>query len=271
MNFSNQLAAIDNMTSKLERSFSTRKDARKVSHSRSTAYLYPMKQKKIFISGASRGIGLAIARKFYSEGYLTLICSRNPENLSQAKAEMPHLVTFTCDISKKEEVKSLADQIVSEYGALDVLVNNGGVFLPGEIHKEDESVFEMLMATNLNSAYYFTRGLLPPMIEKQQGTIVNMCSVASLKAYPGGGSYCTSKFALLGFSKSLREEMKPNGIGVVSVMPGAVFTDSWAGANIPEERMIPAEDIATLVYTACSLSDRTVLEDIVVRPSLGDL
>lgn len=230
-----------------------------------------MKQKTIFISGASRGIGLAIARKFYSEGFLTIICSRNSKNLEAAKKEMPGLVTFVCDISKKAAVKKLAGKIAAKYGALDVLVNNGGIFLSGELMKENEQVFEKSMATNVDSAYYFSRGLVPQMMKKKRGTIFNMCSVASLKAYPNGGSYSISKFALLGFSKMMREEMKPYNIRVVSVMPGAVFTDSWAGSGIPGARMIPTEDIASLVWNAYSLNERTVVEDIVVRPALGDI
>lgn len=236
-----------------------------------SAYLCKMKQKKVFISGASRGIGLAVARRFYAEGFLTIICSRNAENLKKAKAEMPGLVTYVCDISKKSAVKRLTARINEEWGPMDVIVNNGGQFLPGEIHKEDESVFETLMATNVASAYYMTRGLLPSMIKKKRGTVFNMCSVASLKAYPGGGSYCISKFALLGFSRMLREEMKPFNIRVISVLPGATFTDSWAGAGIGQERMIPPEDIAQLIWNAWTLSDRTVVEEILVRPALGDI
>jgi len=98
-----------------------------------------------------------------------------------------------------------------------------------------------------------------------------MCSIASITAYAHGGSYSVSKFGMLGFSKSLREELKPHGIRVISVLPGATFTRSWEGADVPEERMMPAEDIAELVWTACSLGPRTVVEEIVVRPHLGDL
>ncbi len=228
-------------------------------------------EKNILITGGSKGIGLAIAKRFYQEGFQVIICARGEEGLQKAKEEMHNLDTYACDISVKEEVKALGKAINTKYGALEVLVNNGGVFLPGEVHTEKDEVYEQLMATNMSSAYYLTKEVLPLMMEKKQGTIFNMGSVASLQAYPNGGSYSISKFALLGFSKALREEMKPHGVRVVSVLPGAVLTPSWEGVDLPESRFIPAEDIAELIWSTYSMSIRTVVEEIVVRPALGDL
>ncbi|HHG83564.1 MAG TPA: SDR family oxidoreductase [Bacteroidetes bacterium] len=226
---------------------------------------------QIFISGASKGIGLATAEKFYQEGWKVIICARGQAALDAAQAKMPKLITYTCDLADKNAVKELAAKIQLEHGTLDILFNNGGTFLPGQLHSEEDEVFENLMATNLFSAYYMTKGLLPNMIALGKGTVVNMCSIASINAYAQGGAYSVSKFGLYGFSKSLREEMKPKGIRVISILPGATFTASWEGMDLPEARFIPAEDIAELVWTACKLSDRTVVEDIVVRPQLGDI
>ncbi|MFK7972218.1 MAG: SDR family oxidoreductase [Bacteroidia bacterium] len=225
----------------------------------------------IFISGGSKGIGLAIAKRYHANGWQVGIAARGEAALAQAKADMPGIETFTCDMSKKEAVKSLAQEVQSRMGRLDVLVNNAGVFMQGNLHDEADEAFENMMALNLNSAYYLTKALLPDMIAQKQGAIVNVCSVASIKAYPGGGSYGVSKYALLGFSKNLREEMKPHNIRVISLMPGAVFTASWEGVDVEEDRLMPADDIASLVWTATDLSNRTVIEDIVVRPQLGDL
>ena len=98
-----------------------------------------------------------------------------------------------------------------------------------------------------------------------------MCSIASLNAYPNGGSYSISKFALLGFSKNLREELKTQGIKVTSIMPGGTWSDSWAGFEAPEERLMQARDIAEVVVSALRMSASAVVEDIVLRPQLGDL
>lgn len=227
--------------------------------------------KQILITGASRGIGLAIAKRFHREGWKVIVCARRQAHLDAAAAEMPGLVTYSCDLSVKEEVKAFAARILADHGRLDILVNNGGVFLPGQLHTEDDEVMERLISTNLFSAYYLSKALLPPMIEAGHGTVVNMCSIASITAYSAGGSYSTSKFALLGFSKSLREEMKPKGIRVISILPGATLTDSWAGVALPEERFVPAEDVAEVVWSSCSLSLRTVVEEVVIRPVLGDI
>lgn len=226
---------------------------------------------KIFISGASRGIGLAIAKRFYKEGWEVAICARGEKGLKAAKKQMPGIFTYICDLSEKQSVMDLVRTLKKAHGAFDVLVNNGGRFIPGQMHTEEDSVFEELIATNLFSAYYLTKGLLPDMIAAQKGSVVNMCSIASITAYEHGGTYSVSKHAMYGFSKSLREEMKPKGIRVIAILPGAVYTSSWDGMDVPEERMIPAEDIAELTWTAIAMSERTVVEDIVVRPHLGDL
>ena len=145
------------------------------------------------------------------------------------------------------------------------------IFIPGKILEEDEGVLEQTIHTNLYSAYYLTRKLAPKMIAQKNGFIFNMCSVASLKAYENGGSYSISKFALLGFSKTLREELKQYKIKVTSILPGATLTDSWNGTELPESRFSKSEDIAALVYTITQLSAFSVVEDIVIRPQLGDI
>jgi short-subunit dehydrogenase len=109
------------------------------------------------------------------------------------------------------------------------------------------------------------------MMAQKHGHIFNICSIASLQAYANGGSYSISKFALAGFSKNLREEMKPYGVKVTAVYPGAAFTDSWSGSGVDPLRIMEAGDIAEIVYAASQLSPRATVEDIVLRPQLGDL
>jgi short-subunit dehydrogenase len=128
-----------------------------------------------------------------------------------------------------------------------------------------------MMNANMYSAYYMTRSLVPKMKANKSGHIFNMCSIASFKAYANGGSYAISKFAMLGFSKCLREELKADGIRVTAVMPGATKTASWDGVDLPESRFMPVEDVADSIYSAWSLSTRSVVEEIVIRPQLGDL
>lgn len=231
----------------------------------------------IVVTGAGRGIGKAIATVFAEHGWNVAICSLHEAKISQTKKELLSIYpegkfyAEAIDMERKNEVLRFAENIKLHFEEIDVLINNAGIFLPGSIYEEKEGIFEQTMAVNLNSAYYLTRALLPRMIERKQGHIFNICSTASLRAYPNGGSYSISKFALLGFSKNLREEMKPYGVKVTAVCPGPTLTDSWKGFDGPENRMMKPEDVAEIIWTSCNLAPQTVMEDIIMRPLLGDI
>jgi len=232
---------------------------------------------KVVITGASKGIGKAIALKFANDGHDLAICSRNLTDLTGLKEQIhsihPDLDVYVSvtDVSKKEEVLDFSNAVVKHFGSIDVLINNAGVFLPGKISEEQDGTLEKLIDTNLYSAYHLTRALLPVIKKSEKPHIFNLCSVASFMAYPNGGSYSISKFALLGFSKVLREELKSSGIKVTAVMPGATWSDSWSGAELPYERLMEAEDIAESILSIYKLGPSAVVEEIILRPQLGDL
>ena len=136
---------------------------------------------------------------------------------------------------------------------------------------EPDGFMENILNLNFYSAYHLTRALLPSMIKKGKGHIFNMCSVASLKAYEGGGSYSVSKFAMYGFSQNLRLELMPHGIKVTSVFPGAVLTDSWGDLDNSNGRIMVVDDIVEMMYAATKLSPQAVVEEILIRPQLGDM
>ncbi|MGN6112085.1 MAG: SDR family oxidoreductase [Luteimonas sp.] len=229
------------------------------------------KRPSVVVTGASRGIGLAIAKRFHADGAHVTICARGQAALEDAIDAMPGLRAHACDMARRDDVERFADTVLAETGTPDVLVNNAGAFLPGGIGSEAEGTFDAMIAINVASAYHLTRALLPGMIARGSGTIVNVCSTASITPYPNGGSYGIAKHALHGFSRTLREELKHHGIRVVALLPGATLTDSWAGAGLPDARFMPAEDVAEAAYMAWRLSPRTVVEDILLRPMLGDI
>lgn len=187
----------------------------------------------VIITGASKGIGRAIAEIFAANGHHLFLCSRNEVALYKAVEELvtkypnSRVKAKAYDLSKKEEVESFAQWILNNEVSIDVLINNAGNFEPGSVHNEPEGALENMLAINLASAYYLTRKLIAKMMQQKSGHIFNLCSIASLHAYKNGGAYSISKFAMNGFSKNLREEMKPYLIKVTSVFPGAVLTDSW--------------------------------------------
>lgn len=232
---------------------------------------------KAVITGATKGIGLAIAHKFAKNKVDLILNARNKEDLAQLKAnfekEYPEIMvhTYAADMSNKEESIALGTFTIEQFSNVDILVNNAGVFLPGETHKEESGTLEKMIETNLYSAYYLSQSLIPTMLSKASGHIFNMCSIASKIAYPNGGSYSISKFALLGFSKVLREELKDKGIKVTAILPGATWSNSWAGVELPESRLMQANDIAEAVWSATQMSPSAVVEEITIRPQLGDL
>lgn len=233
----------------------------------------------IVITGASRGIGKAIAEEFASDkqGHSIFICSRNKEQIEltgkelQGRFPRTNIYTHAVDLSVKDEVTEYCKKILNITNAIDIIINNAGVFLPGNVYNEPDGSLETQLKTNLFSAYYLTRALLPAMMEKKAGHIFNICSIAALKAYSNGGSYSISKFAMHGFSQNLREEMKSYGIKVTAVHPGAVLTESWSGFDNSAKRIMEATDIAKMIYAAAHLSFPACVEEIVIRPQLGDL
>ena len=231
----------------------------------------------IVITGASKGFGKAIAEKFAANGYDLFLCSRNENDLADTAGSIsqkfPGITVHyrSCDVSKKNELKDFADWILDKSKAVDVLINNAGRFVPGHVHEEEDGVIEFLMETNLYSAYYLSKYLLPGMMERKSGHIFNMCSIASLKAYKHGGSYSITKYALAGLSVNLRDEMKKYGVKVTAVFPGAAYTASWDASGVDPERIMTANDIAEMIYTAANLSPQACVEEIVIRPQLGDL
>lgn len=233
--------------------------------------------KLIVVTGGTKGIGRAILEKFAAEGFDIITCSRTKADLNTLvddfKKNYPksQCYDFVADMSQKSKVKEFLEFVSGLNRTIDVLVNNAGYFTPGEICTEPDGALEDMVNANLYSAYYTTRGIVPGMKENKQGHIFNICSVASFMAYPNGGSYAIAKHAMLGFSKCLREELKSKGIRVTSVMPGATKTASWENTDLPDERFMPVEDIAETVYSAYSLSKRSVVEEIVIRPQLGDI
>lgn len=231
----------------------------------------------VLITGATKGIGKAIAIQYAQHGHTLLLCSRNSSNLLAAQLELtalhPSTVvhTYTADVSSTQACNELATWCLATVPYIHVLVNNAGVYLPGSIHSEPAGQLELMMATNLYSAYTITRAILPSMIARQQGHIINIASIASTQAYPNGGSYSISKYALLGLSNNLREELKPHHIKVTAVLPGAVYTHSWSGSGVDPERIMHANDVAIMVYASTQLSTQAVVENMVLRPQLGDL
>lgn len=228
------------------------------------------------VTGASKGIGFSVAKRLAEAGFSLFIVGRDNDRLVDAKSQLllagaPEVYTFAGDLSQSDVAKRCVSVIADTWESITVLVNNAGVFLPGTMMEEEDGQFETLMTTNMNSAYHITKGLWTLLKKSPRAHVFNMCSIASITAYAAGGSYSVSKFALLGFSKSLRLEGMPHDIRVTAILPGATLTESWAGVDLPTTRFIQPEDVANALYSAFLMNENTVMEEVLLRPILGDI
>ena len=232
-------------------------------------------RKLVVISGGSRGIGLALAHRFAREGYELALSGRNPESLQRAELELAKygvpLYPFAGDMGDPEVVIAWTDALQRLEEELSVVILNAGKFQVGGFLEETWTDFRSLMALNLESAYLLAKALVPTFIKKRSGHIFVMGSIAGIMAHPQSAGYTISKFALQGLTKVLRETLKPHGVRVTGVLPGGTYTQSWDNVPVSPERLMPVEDIAELVWSAFQVSRRSVVEEIIVRPQLGDV
>ena len=253
----------------------------------------------VLVTGASHGIGRAVAAAF--AGATPPAAPSNPHEAGDAGAGESKknaatrlaLVSrdenllretrricrdrgaeaeyFLCDVTDEQTVASVAGLVRERWGVPDVVVNNAGVFAPGSVRSMTVETFRNQIEANLTSAFIVTHAFLNEMIERGSGHLFYMCSVASLQAYPRGVAYGAAKHGLLGLARAVREETKESGIRVTAVMPGATYTRSWQSSDLPEERFMRPEDVGRTVLDAYLLSRRSVVEEILLRPQLGDI
>lgn len=211
------------------------------------------------------------------QGFSVAICARNQKELDElyrvwtASYPAQQIICHRADMGSVDDILGFVGAVLTAFPGVDILVNNAGIFLPGNLVDEPEGRLEQMINVNVYGAYRLTRQLLPGMKFRRGGHIFNVCSVASLQAYPGGGAYSVTKYALLGFSDNLRMELIPDQIRVTAICPGATYTASWAESDIAPSRMMEARDVAMTIWNAYSLSDNANIDRIVMRPTTGDL
>ena len=232
----------------------------------------------ILITGASQGIGAAIAITFAKEvpGCRLALVARSQKNLTAValrcmKRGAGAAEIFPCDVSDATAVETMAAAVAKRFGVVNVLINNAGVFRAAPLFETSVEDFDEIMATNLRSVFLVSRAFVPAMAQRGRGDVFNMSSIAGLNAYPNGAAYCAAKFGVTGLTKVMRMELKDKGVRVIAVHPGATFSPSWKGSGVAEERMMPAEDVARALVDVYRTSRRTVIEEIVLRPQLGDI
>lgn len=222
------------------------------------------------ITGATKGIGKAIALKLANEGFNLSVCARTENDLAELKKELEptgvKVLAIVADCSKKEEVLAFFENTRSTFETIDVLVNNVGVFLTGNLLDEDDESFELQQQLNLNATYYFAKYFGRIMRNQRSGHIFNICSIASVQLIENAGAYTVTKTAMLSLNNVLRKELSSHNVKVTAILPGSTLTASWIGTQINPERFVQPDDIANSLYSILNLSNGVNVDEIVMTP-----
>ena len=231
-----------------------------------------------WVVGGSRGIGFTCAEALARDGYRIAISGRDERALKEATirivAKGAEAISIVCDITNEEQVKAAYKTIVDRFGqSPDVLINSAGVSPWSTFSETTIEEFDRTIATNTRGMFLTSREVLRDMYDRSTGTIVQILSVASIKAYKNGAAYVASKFAALGFTNSLREEARAHGVRVIAVFPGATETEIWDEDSRAKnhDRMMQPEDIAEAIVFALKSPHRALVEEIILRPIQGDI
>ena len=228
------------------------------------------------ITGATRGIGLAIARALAVEGCELVLTARDAKTLKRVSRELARrkirVVAQPCDVRDPHSVDALFRTVRREFRRLDLLINNAGIAhanLP--MDRLPYPVWRDVLATNVDGTFLVTQAALAIM--KRGATIVNNLSISAHRVFAGSGAYTASKHAALGLTNTLREELRPRGIRVIGLLPGATDTDIWntLWPQAPRRKMMPAESVAQAVIDAILLPVNVTIENLEIVPSSGSL
>lgn len=224
------------------------------------------------ITGASRGIGREVALGLSKQGYKLGLIARNKAQLEElaqlCDQKNGRCLFFAHDITDEQALNSSVSEVIDKWGRVDVLFNNAGIFKSGSI-TENSTDFDEVFKVNVKGAYLTLQAVVPQMLKQKSGHILNLASIAGKFGYSGVGIYCSSKFALVGLSESLFNELVPQGIKVTAICPHYVNTQMAknAGSSYSEAEMIQTSDIMQTVNWLLSLSPSACVSEVVIRCS----
>jgi 3-oxoacyl-[acyl-carrier protein] reductase len=225
-----------------------------------------LKGKKALITGAGKGIGKALAIALAKEGVHVVLVSRTLKDLENVakiiKVHGVEVVIATADVSSNDSVNKAVKVILDKFGTIDILINNAGIGKFGKFMELDVKAWEQVIQINLIGAYYVTRAVLPQMIERQTGDIINISSTAGLKGHAMTSAYSASKFGLIGMSESLMQEVRKHNIRVNTFIPSTVATDMALDLNITDgnpETVMQVEDVADLLISQLKMNRRVMV------------
>ena len=231
----------------------------------------PLAGMTALVTGASRGIGLAIARRLAKLGARLSLCARDAARLEAANAELRadgfEALTMVADVTHANEIQNLVDRTHRELGPIEILINNAGIGRFGPAHQMTEADWDALLDTNLKSVFLVTRAVVPGMIERKRGQIVNISSLAGKNAFAGGGIYCASKWGMMGLTACMAEDLRAHGIRVSAICPGSVATDFSPHTGRDTSKLLQPDDVAHAVATLVTQAPQSFISEIDLRPA----
>jgi NAD(P)-dependent dehydrogenase (short-subunit alcohol dehydrogenase family) len=230
----------------------------------------PLSSAVALVTGGNRGIGRAIALRLASMGAAVALCGRNSAALQSVAAELQQrtvrVFSLVADITRSADVASLVDKTQAALGPISILVNNAGIGMFGPVHEKSEADFDKTLDTNLKGVFLVSRAVVPHMIRRGGGDIVNISSLAGKNVFAGGGLYCASKWALQGLSGCMAEELREHGIRVSVVCPGSVFTEFAGRGPKDPTKVLMANDVAHAVAMIVTQGPQSFLSEVHLRP-----
>lgn len=225
------------------------------------------------VTGASSGIGRAVARRLATAGVKVALAGRSQERLKLAQASLPgegHLIS-PCDVRNDKEVAATVSVCEAAWGHIDILVNSAGLYKIGPLTELTTEVWDDMWQTNVSGSVFATRAALPKMLERGRGTIVFLSSVAAHRGFADNTAYSATKYAVTGFARSLTTEVRRKGVRVVNALIGPVDTPMWEDKSAPLEpdELLTPDEVAQALYGAMTVSDRQVIEDVLLLPQRG--
>jgi NAD(P)-dependent dehydrogenase (short-subunit alcohol dehydrogenase family) len=228
-------------------------------------------RKVALVTGASRGIGLAAAKKLAQLGANVCICARDAAKLEAAKEEIEKTggkcLAVAADVSRAADVDSLARKVQEALGPVEILVNNAGIGYFGPTHEAAEENWDKVLDTNLKSVFLVSKAVAQGMIKLSHGDIINIASIAGKSAFAGGGIYCASKWGVLGLAQCMAEDLRPHGIRVSVICPGSVNTEFSPHSAKDVTKMLQPDDIAHAVETIVTQQPQSFISEVVLRPT----
>jgi 3-oxoacyl-[acyl-carrier protein] reductase len=227
-----------------------------------------LKNKNALITGAGKGIGKAIAIALAKEGVNVILVSRTQTDVDQLAIETSNLgvksLALSADVSDINSINKAVEKALAEFKTIDILINNAGIASFGKFLELEPEAWEKIIQVNLMGTYYATRAVIPNMIERQTGDIINISSTAGLNGNALTSAYSASKFAVLGLTDSLMQEMRKHNIRVTALTPSTVATDMAKDLNLTDgnpEKVMQSEDIAELIIAQLKLNSRVFIKN----------